>query len=519
MNSKINLTSKERWLLSLPGLITAGLLNIFLFVSAFVLFEDHDQQIFMLKLALATLVFIISLAFLLTPFAERSPYLLWFFSLINGLFIGLFIFTNPFDNNLIPRIFSVIAVTLSVIIGGRWPTYLLALVAVILNSILAYRQGTAFINIFANNVGMFITASVITETILGFQKVILMQMKRLETVNNVSRSLASSLEIHQVISLVSAAIQNALPADTYYVGLLQQGRLRLELFYDDGEFFPTIELPIENTLAGWVIRNEKSLRLQNIEKEYQKFGLTRFVIGKQKNSVSWMGTPLLASGNILGMVAVASYEKSAFDPHDLELIENVAKQAAMAIDNAYHHAEVELQSKLDSLTGAYNHGYFLKLLENEADKANKLLYPLSLIMLDIDHFKLYNDRYGHMVGDQVLITITQTIRNHIKMSDSVGRWGGEEFVIMLPAVDGETAIQIAERIRISLSTIVVHNRDGELIPPPTISQGIAVLPSEVSDYNKLIDLADQRLFIAKDRGRDQIEPQNSTWSKNQSGSD
>ena len=215
-----------------------------------------------------------------------------------------------------------------------------------------------------------------------------------------------------------------------------ENSVRLELFYDDGEFFPPMSVPLENTLAGWAIKNHSPILLKDVLRDTNLMGIPFSVIGKQKISQSWMGTLLESGGEILGIVAVASYTKSAFNNTDLELIKNVAQQASVAIENAYHHAEVEKQSTLDSLTGALNHGHFLKSLESEANTTRLNGTSLSLIMLDIDYFKLYNDNYGHLVGDQVLTSLTDIIRKHIKSTDLVGRWGGEEFVIALPNANG-----------------------------------------------------------------------------------
>jgi diguanylate cyclase (GGDEF)-like protein len=126
-------------------------------------------------------------------------------------------------------------------------------------------------------------------------------------------------------------------------------------------------------------------------------------------------------------------------------------------------------------------------------------------MLDIDYFKQYNDTFGHLIGDEVLISLCDVIRSHIKNTDAVGRWGGEEFCISLPNTDGGQALQVAERIRETMASLKVKNAEQMTIPIPTVSQGIAIYPAETEDITKLIDLADTRLYIAKKRGRDQVE--------------
>jgi diguanylate cyclase (GGDEF)-like protein len=167
--------------------------------------------------------------------------------------------------------------------------------------------------------------------------------------------------------------------------------------------------------------------------------------------------------------------------------------------------------ELDSLTGVYNHGSFLRLLQEIADRAHAEKQSLSLIMLDVDHFKQYNDSYGHLVGDEVLTTLCAAIKQHIKNTDIVGRWGGEEFVIALPNTSADQAQQVAQRVRETMLRITIRLDDQQTIPAPTISQGLAIFPQEADSLIELIHQADGRLYMAKNRGRDQIEPSALAW--------
>jgi diguanylate cyclase (GGDEF)-like protein len=172
---------------------------------------------------------------------------------------------------------------------------------------------------------------------------------------------------------------------------------------------------------------------------------------------------------------------------------------------------VKEQAQLDSLTRVYNHGYFIQALGEQAKNCISQEQPLSLIMLDIDFFKQYNDKFGHLVGDEVLVNLCDVIRSHIKNTDSIGRWGGEEFAISLPFTDGQKAMIVAERIRETMASLKLNNEKHGELPVPTISMGIAVFPVERDDIIKLIDLADNRLYKAKERGRDQVEPPPTFW--------
>jgi diguanylate cyclase (GGDEF)-like protein len=347
--------------------------------------------------------------------------------------------------------------------------------------------------------------AVVPEVIIRLKDTAKQHIYRLETINKVSRQIMQSLDTKKTLSLLDATIQETLAADTFFIGILEQDEINLELFFDDGTYFNGTHVPVTGTLSGWVIKNQKELFLPDLRVDVQLEGVERFVIGKEKTSLSWIGVPLKAQ-NITGVLALASYTANAFDRADLELLINLGQHVTLALDNTIRHAQVERQARLDSLTGVYNHGYFLKRLAEQAKQSSDTDSTLSLIMLDIDYFKEYNDSFGHLVGDRVLQSLCSAIQHHIKQTDSIGRWGGEEFVISLPGADGRQAFQIAKRISETLGVLRVDDNDQRAVPIPTLSQGIAVFPLEANEIYRLIDIADKRLYIAKERGRNQIEP-------------
>jgi diguanylate cyclase (GGDEF)-like protein len=431
-------------------------------------------------------------------------------SIANGTGLGVVCLLLPGGLTALVDILVIIVIIVTVILSGRWLTYLF--IAVQCGIVLTGSQPISLTTTAAwmHVLGIPMVGVVLTETVLRLGQAIRAKVQRLETVNRLSRTIAMTIEVDQVISMVSAAVQQAIQADTYYVGIAQGEMLRLDLFYDDGVFFPRQEIPIKGGLAGWVIENRKPLLTGNVRKEIERLGMELRVIGKPKVSQSWLGAPMIAGNQLIGIMAMASYRPNAFDEADLELLENMAHQSALVIDNAYHHAEVTRQSQLDSLTQVFNHGQFLANLEALTRQARLDQTPLSLIMLDVDYFKQFNDTYGHLVGDEALNQVVAAVRHNIRSRDVVGRWGGEEFAIILPDTDGIQATQVANRIQQTLRTLNVLTVDGLLVPPPTVSQGIAML-TETTDAVKLVDLSDQRLYIAKDRGRDQIEPESSHW--------
>jgi diguanylate cyclase (GGDEF)-like protein len=398
----------------------------------------------------------------------------------------------------------VLAVITSSIIAERAPSYLM--ISLVTVGGLALRMDQiASVQRWTLQLSMAIMAVIILETVQQLKSMSRGHIRRLETITDFSRRISSTLDTRQVMALLSAAFQNAVEADTYFVGLREGDELSLALCYDDGEYFENQRVKLEGSLSSWVLQNQRSLFLPDLRKEVELPGVRLVLVGKHKTSLSWLGVPMKGA-NVDGIVSIGSYTPNAFDRGDLETLTTLAQHAAQALDNTHQHQLVELRSQLDSLTGLYNHGSFLRLLEEQMESAALETRPLGLIMLDVDHFKTYNDSYGHLVGDAVLKALGAAMRRHVKNSDAVGRWGGEEFVISLPNASALQAQQIALRIRDAMARLVVQDSSGGPIPAPTLSQGIAVFPHEAGGVVDLIHLADQRLYIAKARGRNQIEP-------------
>ncbi len=168
------------------------------------------------------------------------------------------------------------------------------------------------------------------------------------------------------------------------------------------------------------------------------------------------------------------------------------------IERAYHE-EIYRLTTIDGLTQIYNKRYFLENLEREIARSNRYRRELSLAMFDIDNFKKINDTYGHLAGDSVLKALASTIKAKIRREDLFARYGGEEFSIVLPEIDGYNAHQLAEKIRKIVETTEFVFEAAKI--PVTISMGVATLDPEATDSATLIKRADERLYEAKNAGR------------------
>jgi len=507
-----HLSLKYQQILVIP--VTILLFGLLLVVLAygFISGLDHTQKTFIISVTSIGIIYGILLYFFIFPSLGNHKLVRFGISLIHAVAIGTFWFLQLSTFLQTSLLFALLVLMATVILFGRFPGYFFLFTTILTRQILLLFTPDAFnASLIYEPIFYLFLSIAIIETLVAYARRGEKNLQNMETMSSIARSLASTIELKQVFTLLSDTIQKELHADTYSIGIIHGNRIQMELFCDDGDYFNGIDFPLENTLTGWVCKNRKTLLISNFLKEASKLGVTPYLVGHPRINSSWMGTPIIVGGEVYAVLAVASYSPNAFSLPERDLLEFVAQQAALALDNANHHNSVELQSRTDSLTGTLNHRYFLEALKLTTEETTLTQTELSLIMLDIDFFKQYNDKYGHLLGDQILEIITTTIRKHIKHNDLVGRWGGEEFVIALQGASGAQAYQVALRIRRSLAAIKVNGRDGQLIPPPTVSQGISIFPQESTDYFQLIDLADQRLYQAKERGRDQIEPKPEFW--------
>ncbi|MCP4444688.1 MAG: GGDEF domain-containing protein [Myxococcales bacterium] len=171
------------------------------------------------------------------------------------------------------------------------------------------------------------------------------------------------------------------------------------------------------------------------------------------------------------------------------------------IENAYHE-EIYRLTTVDGLTQIFNKRYFVETLEREIGRAQRYRRQLSLIMFDIDHFKGINDTHGHLAGDHILRQLAATVKTRIRREDILARYGGEEFAIVLPEIDSANAVVFAEKVRVLLER-TAFEFEGVRIPL-TVSIGVACLTPELQAPDELVKLADEKLYIAKERGRNQV---------------
>jgi diguanylate cyclase (GGDEF)-like protein len=212
--------------------------------------------------------------------------------------------------------------------------------------------------------------------------------------------------------------------------------------------------------------------------------------------------PLKAKDKVNGIILADNFiTKKSITKDDIRMFTMLANQAGLAIENSQLYEKTVTRTHSDSLTELWNHGYFQYLLQAELEKAKITKIPLSLIMLDIDNFKIYNDSLGHQSGDKILKALATLIKNQSRKMDYVCRYGGEEFTIILPQTEKKEAFLIAERIRTDIERYAFVNE--EILPHKklTASMGLSSFPEDGFSPSELILHSDKALYEAKQKGK------------------
>jgi len=219
--------------------------------------------------------------------------------------------------------------------------------------------------------------------------------------------------------------------------------------------------------------------------------------------VEHLCVPMIAQGDALGLLCLASDEPGQISEDQQRLATSVAEHIALALANLKLREALEYQSIRDSLTGLYNRRYLEESLEREINRAQRQQFNLGVVMIDIDHFKHYNDNYGHDAGDIVLQKLGSFLQQYIRGSDIACRYGGEEFTLILPEISLEILQERAEKIRVEVQHLKLQHHYQDL-GQITLSLGLAIFPTQGLTAESLLRAADAALYQAKQQGRNQV---------------
>ncbi|HEX9018983.1 MAG TPA: diguanylate cyclase, partial [Anaerolineaceae bacterium] len=331
------------------------------------------------------------------------------------------------------------------------------------------------------------------------------RVEGMSILNRIGMTLTAGLEMDQVLISLFEQCRQVLPIDVFYVALFDAvtGRIDFPLFYREGPFENISPHNIHQTpsVTGEVIRQRRTIyipdaALPDAERDFHVIHLGGHP------ARSYVGVPLILLDQVVGVISMQSLQPYAYSGEQISLLETIATQAAIAVQNARLYDQMKQMAITDSVTLLFTRRHFTTLGRSEVERALRYKRALSVMMVDIDHFKQVNDTYGHNSGDIVLQDVARVTRQALRATDLIGRWGGEEFVIVLPEADSDGAMLIAERIRRMVADTQILLPDAKI--QVTISIGVATLKDTCCSLDALVDVADRAMYLAKQGGRNQV---------------
>ncbi len=346
--------------------------------------------------------------------------------------------------------------------------------------------------------------------------------EQIETIHHIGMAITSGLDLQEVIWELYRQCKQVVQLDIFYVALYNASneQLNFPLFLDQEKEVPIQprSLKAEPSLTGYIVQTRKTFYSPDTTAPNAALPVQLLIRRGGTSSRSFLGVPLIWRDQIIGILSVQSYQINAYTPEDIRLMETIATQAAGALEHAQLYAKLnsawagtqeankDLKKALskmeklaitDKLTGTYNRRKFDEIIDAETKRATRYHTPLSMLMLDIDYFKNLNDAFGHHVGDQVLQSFVRIIKAHLRSSDTLTRWGGDEIIVLTPGIDLQKATMLAEKLR---RLVEEHRFVQQSTARVTISVGVAEFHAgETGD--DLLRRADAALYQAKANGR------------------
>jgi len=318
--------------------------------------------------------------------------------------------------------------------------------------------------------------------------------QELELINHLANVITSSLNIQDVYGAFVSELRQVVDVNWAAIALIEGDEIRFEVLSTDvGSTWQAGEkIPLKGTGTEWVVDNKKALVEPDLTKN------TRFNTGEEHlrwgiKSIVYL--PLVVKNEAIGSLVIASRQPNAYGPEQVRLLEELAPQIAVPVENSQLYASAEQRARVDELTGLFNRRHFDEIVKLEIDRHARYRSMMTLILLDLDFFKAYNDMQGHTAGDRVLELIGRLINGALRSTDTAFRYGGDEFAIILPQSANNDAFMVAERVRGRIAA-KMSNKDIKI----SASLGLASWPGDGVTSDELVNAADRALYYAKETG-------------------
>ncbi|MCC6333754.1 MAG: diguanylate cyclase [Myxococcales bacterium] len=324
----------------------------------------------------------------------------------------------------------------------------------------------------------------------------------LQILYDLARTITSTLELNEVLARIAQVVPKQLKVPKFSIMLLNgEGLLEVLKAFPANVGSEGLTFSVGEGICGHAAATRKDVYVPDLEID----GSFRIRGGAgARGRGCLLAVPMVHGDELLGVLNFERPEKADFSAEEIEFFTAVAGQAAMAVQNARLHEQTVALSVTDPLTGIPNRRYLFQQLDAEIVRANRFGTQLSVLMIDIDHFKHLNDTAGHSAGDEVLKQVSSILRNTVRKVDTVARYGGEEFLVLLPQIARPEAQEVAEKLRRSVEESVVQHARAQPGGKVTISVGVANLPGDAAERVKLVDCADSALYASKRGGRNRV---------------
>ena len=331
------------------------------------------------------------------------------------------------------------------------------------------------------------------------------RIRELSLLFSASRLFGSSLRLDEVLSNLCKMVGQTLSIDRFVIFLREADDEIFSVRGTHGIDLDIGELNLQDLEHGEILRTvcreRRSIYIRDLTKDTR----SRFLHERFDLSGSLLAIPVVAAQEVIGVMFFNRPEVDAFHIDELSLLQVISNIGAIAIRNASLYEITEELSVLDALTGILNRRALNQQLENEWERSQRFDTPFSVIMIDVDHFKQFNDEHGHSVGDLVLKATAGGMGEELRKVDSLGRYGGEEFLAILPRTELDQALAVADKLRARVSSHGYPRPNGTGGPLHiTLSAGVACSTQGALSYTALLDMADFALLGAKQAGRNRV---------------
>jgi diguanylate cyclase (GGDEF)-like protein len=326
------------------------------------------------------------------------------------------------------------------------------------------------------------------------------RVAELQILYDLARTIASSLDLNEVLQRVASVVPVKLQVPKFSIMLLNgDGKLEVLKAHPPNVGSEGLTFAIGEGVCGRAAELRRSWYVADLEQD-QVFRIR----GAVKERGCLLSVPMVRGGELLGVLNFERPRKTDFGPDEMEFFAAVADQVGLAVQNASLHEQTVALSITDPLTGVPNRRHLFQQLEAEIARAARFDTPLTMLMIDIDHFKHLNDTAGHSAGDDVLRKVCQLLKLNLRKVDTLARYGGEEFVVLLPQISRVESLEVAEKLRKGIAEGNLEHGRTQPGGRVTISIGLATLPLDATEQSKLVDCADSALYASKRGGRDKV---------------